>query len=89
MSISWISVDVAVFLSIMPVYSLGFYTYKGKWRLEAKISINHVGNLTSGLKYLPILSKKLISPLSESGFNFGFYFSTGSMLLKYDEFVDV
>lgn len=40
---SWISVDVALFRSMVPVYSLGyFYTQKGKWRLQAIININHV-----------------------------------------------
>lgn len=67
MSISWISVDIAEFLSIVPVYCLGYHTYKRKRRLKATVNINHVENLTSGLKYLYILSKKLISPFSVSG----------------------
>lgn len=44
--------------------------------------INIEKNLTSGFQYLRILSKKLISFLHKNLFNFGFYFSTGSILLN-------
>lgn len=53
------------------------------------VKINHMEKPYIRPKVLHILSKELISPLSRNRFNFEFYFSTGSILLKYDEIVNV
>lgn len=47
---SWISVDIVLFCSMVPVSSLGsYYTQKGKWRFKAIINKNYVEKKISHL----------------------------------------